>query len=50
MTQIEQNELALTSFLEEVSREELASWNRPRNTEELTSFVARRLALVEDIA
>ena len=50
MTQIEQNEQVLTAFLDEVSREELAGWNRPRNTEELASFVARRLAIVEDIA
>ena len=50
MTHTEQSELALTTFLDEVSREELASWNRPRNTEELASFVARRLTIVEDIA
>ena len=44
------HELELTNFLDEVSRQELASWNRERTSAELGSFIARRLAEVEDIA
>ena len=50
MTKIEQSEQELSQFLDQQHQESLQTWNRERTTDELSSFVARRLAQFDEIA
>lgn len=44
------NEHELVDFLEHVEREQLATWNRQRSSDELDNFISRRFAELEDAA
>ncbi len=44
---MEISERELAQFLNDVKNEELATWQRQRTSEELGSFVARRLAALD---
>lgn len=45
---MEISERELTQFLEATKKQELATWQRQRTTDELGSFVARRLRELSD--
>ena len=44
---MEISEHELVQFLEATKKQELATWQRQRTSEELGSFVSRRLALLD---
>ena len=43
-------QIATTDTLTNAITEEVHSWNRPRSSEELRSFIESRHSLLEDIA
>lgn len=47
MTDLRTHESQLDAFLE---RQQLATWNRHRSSDELANFISRRFAEVEDAA
>lgn len=46
---MEISERELTQFLEATKNQELATWQRQRTTDELGSFVAQRLAALDEV-
>lgn len=44
------SERELSAFLEQRNRLNLATWQRNRTSDELSSFVERRFALIDDVA